>query len=74
MTTREREVMNQGRRIEGLVPYLWWLAGVGVLIVGGLGLLRGLSILSMSGIIAVVAGALLIGIFTLPTRAKQERL
>jgi hypothetical protein len=73
MTTREQE-MDKGRRNDGLVPYLWWLVGVGVMILGGLGLLRGLSILSMSGIIAVVAGALLIGIFTLPARTKQERL
>jgi hypothetical protein len=63
-------MMKQARRSEGLVPYLWWLAGVGVMIVGGLGLLRGVGILSMSGIIAVVAGALLIGIFTIPARPE----
>jgi hypothetical protein len=61
-------MMKQARRSEGLGRYLWWLLGVGVMIVGGLGLLRGLGILSLSGIIAVVAGALLIGIFTVPVR------
>ena len=70
MTTRVQQMMKQARRSEGLVPYLWWLAGVGVMIVGGLGLLRGVGILSMSGIIAVVAGALLIGVFTVPARPK----
>jgi hypothetical protein len=70
MTTREQQMMQQARRTEVLMPYLWWLVGVGAMIVVGLGLLRGLGILSMPGTIAVVAGVLLIGIFIVPARSK----